>query len=69
MADAKDIAAIVSIASDMLPSIVGLVQAFRHQADPNAPTVTDTEVLAALHEAVAQSLAKDDLWLSQHPRD
>jgi hypothetical protein len=51
-----------------LPVVIGMIKGLHAQADPNAPPVTDAEVLAALQQAVASSIAKDDQWLQAHPQ-
>jgi hypothetical protein len=50
-----------------LPVVIGMIKGLHAAADPNAPPPTDAEVLAALQQAVASSIAKDDQWLSEHP--
>jgi hypothetical protein len=50
-----------------IPGIIAMVKANHAATDPTAPPPTDADVLAALQQAVASSIAKDDLWLQAHP--
>jgi hypothetical protein len=51
----------------LLPSIIELVKSFHASANPGAPPVTDADVIAALHSAVATSIATDEAWKAAHP--
>lgn len=53
-------AGIINTAIGALPGIIGLIRANHAAQNPGAPLLTDEEVKAALRDAVAQSLAKDD---------
>jgi hypothetical protein len=53
-------AGIINTAITALPGIFALVRQQHAEANPGAPPLTDEQVKAALRDAVAQSLAKDD---------
>lgn len=55
-----NVAGIINTATAVLPAVFDLIRA-RHAANnPGAPPLTDEQVKAALRDAVAESLAKDD---------
>jgi hypothetical protein len=60
---------LLNLVIGQLPFLIGMIKGLHAGADPNAPPPTDEEVLSALQQAVAASIAKDDLWLSQHGPD
>jgi hypothetical protein len=51
-----------------IPGIIAMIKTNHAASDPNAPPVTDADVLAALQQAVASSIARDDQWLQAHPQ-
>ena len=53
-------AGIINTALGLLPSVLNLIKANHAAANPGEPPLTDEQVKAALRDAVAQSLAKDD---------
>lgn len=59
-------ASIVNTAINALPSIIALIKGSQKAGDP---TLTDAQVLEALQQAVAISIAKDEEWLRTHPTD
>jgi hypothetical protein len=61
--------ALVQLILAELPAAIALFKDLFAKQNPGAPTPTDTEVAAALHEAVLTTLAKDDQWLKDHPTD
>lgn len=58
---------LVNVAISQLPSILSFVRELHAKAQPGDPPPTNDEVLAALAEAVASSIARDDRWLAAHP--
>lgn len=55
-----NIASIVNTAIGALPGILAMIRS-EHKANvPDAPELTDAQVFAALHDAVTQTVAKDD---------
>ena len=58
---------LLALAIQELPNIISLIKSWHQSANPGAPEPTDDEVIAALHAAVQSSIAKDDLWIAQHP--
>lgn len=59
--------AIVPVILQNLPGIIDLIKGFHQQQNPGAPPPTDEEIHQALLEAVTSTIAKDDLWLLNHP--
>ncbi len=57
---------IVNTAIQALPGILALIRA-NHQSPVGTPPPTDAEIVTALQQAVASSLAKDEQWLAAHP--
>jgi len=51
---------ITGLVTASMPAILALLQARHHDANPDAPPLTDAQVFAALHDAVLQTVAKDD---------
>jgi hypothetical protein len=60
-------ASIVNTAIGALPGIIALIKSAHSTNNPDAPVLTDEQVLDALNQAVASSVAKDEQWLAQHP--
>jgi hypothetical protein len=52
----------------VLPSVVSLVQAIFAKQNPGVPVPTSADVLQAFSAACVTSLAKDEAWLSAHPK-
>ena len=59
--------AIVPIVLQNLPAIIDLIKGFHQQQNPGVPPPTDEEIHLALLQAVTSTIAKDDLWLENHP--
>ncbi len=59
--------AIVGLAIQELPGIIGLIKDLHAQQNPNDPPLTDDQVIAALSAAIASSITKDENWLAAHP--
>lgn len=59
---------LLAIAIKETPAAIALIRSAFAKAHPTAPEPTDEEILAAYHEAVAQTLAKADAWLAAHPK-
>jgi hypothetical protein len=55
-----DSTSVINTAIGALPSIIALIKSAHQQAAPDAPALTDDQVIAALHSAVVQTLAVDD---------
>lgn len=51
---------ITGLVTASMPAIIALLQRRHAEADPAAPALTDEQVFAGLHDAVALSVAKDD---------
>lgn len=49
------------------PAIIALLKEAFAKSNPDAPTPTDEEVIAAYESAFRSSLAKDEAWLAAHP--
>lgn len=64
-----DTTAIVTTAINALPGILALLRANHTQQNPDAPPLTDADVLTALDAAVSSSVAKDEAWKAAHPVD
>ena len=47
--------------------ISDLIRSLHTAAQPDAPALTNEDVLNAFHQVVASSLAKDDAWMAAHP--
>jgi hypothetical protein len=64
-----DTTSIINTAIGALPSIIALIRGNHTSQNPGVPPPTDEEIIAGLQRAVESSIAKDDLWLAQHPQD
>lgn len=51
------------------PGIIEWAKIVFKKRNPDEPTPTDEEVIAAYKRAFESSLAKDDEWLAMHPED
>jgi len=58
---------IATLIANQLPGLIAFLRERLRRDDPDAPSPTDAEILAALHTAVSASVAKDDAWLAAHP--
>lgn len=59
--------ALVNVIIAEIPTAVALIRDLFGKKNPDAPVPTDEEIAAAYQQALTSSLAKDDLWLAQHP--
>lgn len=57
-----------NIAITLLPGIFDMIRARFTSKNSSAPLPTDAEVIAALNDAIASSIEKDDRWLAAHPK-
>lgn len=64
-----DVTGIFNTAMTVLPGIIAMIRENHRQANPDAPALTDQEVLEAFQQAVASSLAKGEAWLAAHPTE
>lgn len=64
MVDANT-ANILIAATQALPAILSGIKALHATANPGAEPLTDAQALAALQQAVRESLAKDDVLVSR----
>jgi hypothetical protein len=55
-----DSTSVINTAIGALPSIISLIKSSHAAAQPDAPALTDDQVIAALHDAVVQTLAIDE---------
>jgi uncharacterized protein (DUF362 family) len=62
-----DYTSIFNTAIGALPGILALIRANHTSQNPDAPALTDDQVLEALAQAVASSIAKDEAWLAANP--
>lgn len=60
---------LLMVAIQHVPAIVAWVKATFKKDNPDAELPTDDEVVAALRDAIASSVAKDDAWLAAHPEE
>lgn len=63
-----DPVSIVNTINAVLPNVISLIKAIQGHSNPTEPLPTDAEVLAALNQAVAASVAVDEEWKRQHPQ-
>lgn len=61
-----DLTPVIGLAIQELPSIISLIKGIHATQNPDAPALTDEDVIAALNAAIASSVAKDDQWLAAH---
>lgn len=59
--------ALTSVILQNLPGIIGFIKAQFAATHPDEPEPTSEAVIAAYQEALASSLAKDAIWLAEHP--
>lgn len=57
---------LIAVAIQETPAVIALLKAAFSKAHPDQPPPTEAEIIAAYEAAFQSSLAKDDLWLSQH---
>ena len=67
MASEQSVIAIAGAITTVLPSVISLIQALFIEQNPSVPPPTSAEILAVFNSVCAQSLAKDDKWLANHP--
>jgi hypothetical protein len=58
--------ALVTVLIQNMPGIIDLARQLFAQNHPTEPVPTDEEVIAAYQQALASSLAKDQIWLDAH---
>lgn len=58
--------ALITLAIQEAPAVIAALRSLFQKANPNAPLLTDAEVIAAYQVAFTSSLAKDDTWLATH---
>lgn len=58
---------LVTLAIAEIPGIAAALRSLFAQANPTAPVPTDAEIFAAYKDAFNSGIAKDNLWLAQHP--
>jgi hypothetical protein len=58
---------LITLAIQELPAVIGLLQNLFAKQNPGVAPPTSAEVIAAYQSAYLSSVAKDDLWLAQHP--
>lgn len=61
--------ALTNVAIAELPALIGYLRVLFTKRHPEDPVPTDAEVIAAYQAALTSSLAKDELWLAQHPKE
>lgn len=61
--------ALVPIIVQNMPGIIDLIKSWHQQQNPGAPPLTEEQIHLALLQAVTSTIAKDDLWLTSHPKD
>jgi hypothetical protein len=59
--------ALAAVALENLPAIIASLRDVFVKRNPDAPVPSDSDVIAAYQEALAQSLATDAAWLAAHP--
>lgn len=62
-----DFSSVLNTAINNLPGIIALIKGDHASRNPDAPALTDEQVISALKSAIASSLAKDEQWLAAHP--
>ena len=58
---------LITLAIQELPAVISLFQSLFAKQNPTSAVPTSAEVIAAYQSAYLSSVAKDDLWLAQHP--
>lgn len=58
---------LVNLAIQEVPGVIALLKSVFAKTNPDAPTPTNEDVIAAYQSALASSLAKDAAWLAAHP--
>jgi len=61
-------AALVAIAIQEAPAVIQLLREAFIKKNPNLPSPTSEEVIAAYRQAFNSSLSKDAAWLAAHPQ-
>lgn len=57
---------LAAIIAQAIPEVIQMIKDRYAQADPSAQPLTDAEVVAALHDWVRETVAKDDAILKAH---
>jgi hypothetical protein len=65
--DAETSRLLTNVAMDALPAAISLVRDLFHKSNPDAPLLTDADVIGALQDVGAATLAKDAQILREHP--
>lgn len=58
---------LVQFGISIAPEVIAFFRERFAKANPDAPAITDEQVLEALNSAIASGIAKDDEWLAAHP--
>ena len=58
---------LIAVIIQQLPTVIGGIRELFHKSSPNAPQLTDAEIIAAFEQAYQASLARDEQWLADHP--
>lgn len=58
---------LVAFAIAEVPALLLRIKDLFHKSNPDAPQVSDEEVIAAYQGAFQASVDKDDRWLAAHP--
>lgn len=59
--------ALVPLIIQELPGTLQAIKDLFGKQNPDSPSPTDEEIMAAFEQAFASSRAKDDAWLAAHP--
>ena len=58
---------LVTIAIQELPAVISAFVSLFRSRNPDVPLPTSEQIIAAYQSAYLSSVAKDELWLAQHP--